>query len=49
VRVSKAAQVSNWAVKQLSDAQIHYAATDAWISRLLYQRAQSLLEKQLHS
>jgi ribonuclease D len=35
-RISKGAQVSNWAKDQLSEAQIQYAATDAWVSRLLY-------------
>lgn len=38
-RISKAAQVSNWARAQLDSKQIHYAATDAWISRELYCRA----------
>ncbi len=38
-RISKAAQVSNWELKELSDKQIRYAATDAWISRELYCRA----------
>ena len=35
-RVSKGAQRSNWAMDRLSDSQIVYAATDAWISRELY-------------
>ena len=38
-RISKAAQVSNWARKDLDSKQIRYAATDAWISRELYCRA----------
>jgi ribonuclease D len=38
-RISKAAQVSNWARKELEAKQIRYAATDAWISRELYIRA----------
>ncbi len=46
VRVSKAAQVSNWALRYLTVAQIYYAATDAWISRLLYLRAVDLLKNQ---
>lgn len=37
-RISKGAQVSNWARDHLSDKQITYAATDAWISRELYLR-----------
>ena len=38
-RISKAAQVSNWARPELDDKQVHYAATDAWISREIYRRA----------
>ena len=38
-RISKAAQVSNWARTELDPKQISYAATDAWISRELYCRA----------
>ncbi len=38
-RISKAAQVSNWERGELSQKQISYAATDAWISRELYCRA----------
>lgn len=36
VRISKGAQCSNWARDYLSNKQIIYAATDAWISRELY-------------
>ena len=38
-RISKAAQVSNWEREELSQKQILYAATDAWISREIYRRA----------
>jgi ribonuclease D len=38
-RISKAAQVSNWARSELDEKQIRYAATDAWISRELYAKA----------
>jgi len=38
-RISKGAQVSNWARSELDQKQIRYAATDAWISRELYARA----------
>lgn len=38
-RISKAAQVSNWARAELDRKQIRYAATDAWISRELYRKA----------
>ena len=36
VRVSKRSQVTNWSRSTLTDAQVQYAATDAWISRELY-------------
>jgi len=39
VRISKGAQTSNWASETLTDRQIKYAATDAWISRKLYLEA----------
>ena len=35
-RVAKGAKTTNWANPTLSDGQIVYAATDAWVSRLLY-------------
>lgn len=35
-RISKRAQVSNWARSDLTDVQIRYAATDAWVSRNLF-------------
>lgn len=35
-RISKSAQRSNWANENLSEKQIKYAATDAWLSRELY-------------
>jgi ribonuclease D len=38
-RISKAAQVSNWARPELDAKQIRYAATDAWVSREIYRRA----------
>lgn len=38
-RISKAAQVSNWARPELDNKQIRYAATDAWTSREIYSRA----------
>ena len=38
-RISKAAQVSNWARSELDEKQIRYAATDAWVSREIYVRA----------
>jgi len=41
-RISKRAQLTNWARQKLSAQQIVYAATDAWISRRLYLRLQEL-------
>lgn len=38
VRISKGEQCSNWASPELSARQIRYAATDAWVSRMLYLR-----------
>ncbi len=40
IRISKGAQVSNWARRQLTQSQMVYAATDAWISRELYLKLQ---------
>lgn len=42
VRISKAAQVSNWALRHLTRAQVQYAATDSWISKLVYDRCDAL-------
>lgn len=44
VRVSKSAQVSNWARRNLNWSQITYAATDSWISLKLYLHVQPLFE-----
>ncbi len=43
-RISKRAKVSNWAKEQLSDSQIAYAATDAWVSREIYLALRELPE-----
>lgn len=37
-RISKGSQCSNWSARQLSARQIAYAATDAWIGRMIYMR-----------
>ncbi len=37
-RIAKGAKTTNWAAPQLSEAQIAYAATDAWVCRELYLR-----------
>ncbi len=36
-RITKGAQVSNWAKRELTPAQISYAATDAWVGREIYR------------
>lgn len=35
-RISKRQQTSNWEAKVLSEAQLRYAATDAWVAREIY-------------
>ena len=35
-RVSKSQQLSNWEATELTEAQINYAAIDAWICRRMY-------------
>jgi len=37
-RISKSQQVSNWDADALTEAQIRYAATDAWICLMIYKR-----------
>ena len=37
-RISKSQQVSNWDADVLTEAQIRYAATDAWICLMIYKR-----------
>ena len=37
-RVSKSQQLSNWESSHLSDAQLRYAAIDAWICREMYYK-----------
>jgi ribonuclease D len=37
-RIPKGAKTTNWAAPRLSEAQIAYAATDAWVCRELYLR-----------
>lgn len=41
-RISKGSQCSNWSLRQLSQRQIAYAATDAWIGRMIYMRLREL-------
>lgn len=41
-RITKGAQTSNWAAPRLTEAQLRYAATDAWVCRELYLRFEAL-------
>lgn len=41
-RITKSAQTSNWASPTLTPKQITYAATDAWASRQLYLKFETL-------
>lgn len=43
-RISKKAQLSNWAQKNLTETQINYAATDAWVSRKLYLELKQVMD-----
>ncbi|HEX6890992.1 MAG TPA: 3'-5' exonuclease [Chryseolinea sp.] len=36
-RISKSAQTSNWEAPSLTDKQVEYAATDAWVCLEIYQ------------
>jgi ribonuclease D len=47
-RIAKGAQTSNWSRDVLTQAQIQYAATDAWVGRELYLRL-STITKQAYS
>ena len=35
-KISKTQQTSNWEAEKLNDAQLRYAATDAWVCREMY-------------
>ena len=37
-RISKRQQVSNWEASELTDAQLLYAATDAWVCYKIYKK-----------
>jgi ribonuclease D len=44
-RISKSAQTSNWEAETLTDKQLQYAATDAWVCLQIYQRLIKLKSK----
>lgn len=45
-RISKGSQCSNWSLRQLTPRQIAYAATDAWIGRMIYMRLRDIAERE---
>ena len=53
VKISKAQQLSNWEAEHLSESQLRYAATDAWVCRQMYVKLlgsgkNPLSDEQLH-
>jgi ribonuclease D len=44
-RISKSAQTSNWEAPTLTEKQIEYAATDAWVCLELYEKLHRLPKK----
>ncbi len=38
IQISKSQQVSNWGKEKLTDAQLIYAATDAWVCHEIYSK-----------
>ncbi len=41
-RISKTAQTSNWEAETLTEKQLQYAATDAWVCLQIYQKLQAI-------
>jgi len=41
-RISKAAKITNWEAERLTEKQLYYAATDAWVCLQMYQRLMDL-------
>ncbi len=41
-RISKTAQTSNWEAETLTEKQLQYAATDAWVCLQIYQRLKAI-------
>lgn len=42
IRISKSQQTSNWEREELSQSQLTYAATDAWVCLKIYERLDEL-------
>ncbi|MDR2677183.1 MAG: 3'-5' exonuclease domain-containing protein 2 [Puniceicoccales bacterium] len=49
IRISKKEQTSDWSRDCLTDSQLRYAATDAWVSRQIYEVASKLLSQGVES
>jgi ribonuclease D len=45
MRISKREQTSDWSRDHLTDSQLRYAATDAWVSRQIHEVASRLLSQ----
>ena len=45
VRISKSQQLSNWENSALTEAQQRYAATDAWMCYMIYEKLNQLIAK----
>lgn len=43
-RISKSQQVSNWDAERLTEAQLRYAATDAWICLQIYRTLRNSIQ-----
>jgi ribonuclease D len=43
-RISKSQQVSNWDADRLTEAQLRYAATDAWICLMIYNSLRASIQ-----
>ena len=41
MRISKTQQLSNWEAEHLSEPQLLYAATDAWVCYMMYMKLMS--------
>ena len=49
VRISKGAKLTNWELAKLSESQVNYASTDAWMSLKVYQELTKLKESKTSS
>ncbi|MDR2340808.1 MAG: 3'-5' exonuclease domain-containing protein 2 [Puniceicoccales bacterium] len=47
IRISKREQTSDWGRDRLTGGQLRYAATDAWVSRQIYEVATQMLSSEI--